>query len=53
VAPLTDGLVYCAKAEGKASVKEIALPPDVVLRGTRVRYRVPGRREVLEMVVGR
>ena len=52
VAPLADGLVYCAKDEGKAVVKEMALPPDVVLRGTRVRYRVPGRREVLEMVVG-
>ena len=30
----------------------VALPPDVVLTGTRVRYRVPGSRKVLEMVVG-
>jgi hypothetical protein len=52
VSPLADGLVYCAKDEGKASVKEMALPPDVVLTGTRVRYRVPGSRKVLEMVVG-
>jgi hypothetical protein len=36
----------------KLAVKEVALPPDVVLTGTRVRYRVPGSRKVLEMVVG-
>jgi hypothetical protein len=36
----------------KFAVKEVALPPDVVLTGTRVRYRVPGSRKVLEMVVG-
>ena len=36
----------------KFAVKEVALPPDVVLTGARVRYRVLGKRQVLEMVVG-
>jgi hypothetical protein len=36
----------------KFAVKEVALPPDVVLTGARVRYRVLGKRQVLELVVG-
>ena len=36
----------------KLAVKEVALPPDVVLTGARVRYRVLGKRQVLELVVG-